>query len=179
MSRPSHATIVSYIALFVALGGTSYAAVAITGKQVKNSSLTGSDLKDASVTGRDVKNGSLRAKDFRAGELPAGRQGPQGPQGPVGPTGPTGPRALTKVVIRDGGSGSDQVFCKAGEVALGGGGSVSGFLSRSQPLPLIYQSEPDPPPEDLPSPNGWTIQGSQDPSAPASTHVRPWVICAS
>lgn len=176
MSRPSHATIVSYVALFVALGGTSYAAVTVTGKQVKNSSLTGSDLRDASVTGRDVKNGSLRANDFKAGELPAGRQGPQGPQGPVGPT---GPRALTRVVIRDGGPGSEQVLCKPGEVVLGGGGSVSGFLSRSQPLPLVYQSEPDPPPQALPTPTGWMVGGSQDPGAPASTHVRAWVICAS
>jgi hypothetical protein len=41
--RPGHATVVAYLALFIALGGSSYAAIKITGKQVKDSSLTGRD----------------------------------------------------------------------------------------------------------------------------------------
>lgn len=31
--RPGHATVVAYLALFVALGGSSYAAIQITGKK--------------------------------------------------------------------------------------------------------------------------------------------------
>ena len=58
-------------ALIVALGGTSYAAVSITSK----------DIKDNSVTTRDVKNRSLKAIDFRKGQLPRGRTGPAGPAG--------------------------------------------------------------------------------------------------
>ena len=87
------------IALFVALGGTSYAAVVVTGKQVKNSSLTGVDVKNESLTGADIKkltgkdvtDGSLAAADFGAGQLPAGPQGPAGPPGAKGETGATGP----------------------------------------------------------------------------------------
>src|SRR5206468_2752845 len=54
--RPSHATVVAYLALFVALGGSSYAAITVTGKNVKNSSLTGKDVKNNSLTGSDIKS---------------------------------------------------------------------------------------------------------------------------
>ena len=97
-SKLSYANLIATLALFVALGGSSYAAAhLITGKDVKNSSLTGKDLKNNSVTGKDVKgirsgdvaDGSLLGKDFRAGELPAGPKGDTGPAGPAGPAGAT------------------------------------------------------------------------------------------
>ena len=58
-SRPSVATVLSLIALFAALGGTSYAAATISGKQVKNGTLTGADIKNNSVGGADVKESKL------------------------------------------------------------------------------------------------------------------------
>jgi hypothetical protein len=69
MQRPSPALLVSALALVVALGGTGYAAVAITGKDVKNGSLTG----------KDVKNRSLKAEDFKTGELQPGPAGQDAP----------------------------------------------------------------------------------------------------
>jgi hypothetical protein len=90
--RPAHATLIAYLALFVALGGSSYAAVKITGKNVKDSSLTGRDVKDNSLTGRDVK--ALTAKDFAA-PLPSGPAGPQGTKGEKGDRGAAGPTAAT------------------------------------------------------------------------------------
>ena len=48
--RPRHATVVAYLALFVALGGSSYAAITVTGKNVKNGSLTGKDIENSSLT---------------------------------------------------------------------------------------------------------------------------------
>jgi hypothetical protein len=54
--RLSFANVISLIALFVALGGSSFAALTVTGKHVKNSSLTGKDVRNDSLTGRDVKN---------------------------------------------------------------------------------------------------------------------------
>lgn len=94
--------LVAYLALFVALGGTSYAALTVTGRMVKNSSLTGVDLRNESVTGadvrglttRDVRNSSLLPSDFEGGRLPegpAGEEGPPGPEGPEGAPGPAGP----------------------------------------------------------------------------------------
>jgi formylglycine-generating enzyme required for sulfatase activity len=86
--RPSHATVVAYLALFVALGGSSYAAIKVTSKNVVNNSLTGADVKNERLDTRDVKN--LRASDFRPGELPAGSQGPPGPKGDAGSQGERG-----------------------------------------------------------------------------------------
>jgi hypothetical protein len=79
------------IAVFVALGGTSYAALRITGKHVRDRSLTGRDLRTGSVTGRAIRDRSLTAKEI-AGGLPAGPRGATGPAGPRGATGPAGAR---------------------------------------------------------------------------------------
>jgi hypothetical protein len=86
--RPSHATVVAYLALFVALGGSSYAAaIKVTGKNVKDSSLTGKDIKNSSLTTSDVRNRSLLAKDFKRGQLPRGAAGAAGPAGAKGEAG--------------------------------------------------------------------------------------------
>jgi hypothetical protein len=76
---------VALLALFVALGGTSYAAVALP-----RGSVGKRQLRKNAVTGAKVKDGSLRSKDFRAGELPAGPQGIQGPAGMDGKDGKDG-----------------------------------------------------------------------------------------
>jgi hypothetical protein len=38
-------TVVAYLALFAALGGSAYAAVTVTGKDIKNGTVTGKDVK--------------------------------------------------------------------------------------------------------------------------------------
>ena len=89
--RLTFANAVSLMALFVALGGSSYAAITITSRNVQNDTLVSADLKDnAAVKSADVVNGSLLAGDFKAGQLPVGAQGPKGD---IGATGPQGPRA--------------------------------------------------------------------------------------
>ena len=80
------------------LGGSSYAAIKVTGKNVKDSSLTGKDLKNNSVTGADVKglgtgdvtDGALLGSDFKSGQLPAGAQGAKGDKGDAGTAGTAG-----------------------------------------------------------------------------------------
>jgi hypothetical protein len=89
--RLSYANIVATLALFVALGGSSYAALIITGASVKDGSLSTKDVKDNSITSLDIRNGSLLKKDFKAGQLPAGARGPAGPKGDTGAKGDTGP----------------------------------------------------------------------------------------
>ena len=76
--------VVGYIAIFVALGGTSYAAIA-----VPNNSVGNKQLKKDSVDSKKVKNKTLLKDDFK-GTLPAGPQGPQGVQGGEGPLGEKG-----------------------------------------------------------------------------------------
>ncbi|MFN8133312.1 MAG: hypothetical protein U0R70_17345 [Solirubrobacteraceae bacterium] len=50
---------VAYLALFVALGGSSYAAVNITSNQIKDRSLQGRDIKRESLTGAEIRESSL------------------------------------------------------------------------------------------------------------------------
>jgi hypothetical protein len=96
-ARLTYANVVATLALFVALGGSSYAALSVTGKNVKNSSLTGKDVKNNSLTGADVKsltsgdvaNGRLLAEDFAPGQLPRGEQGLKGDKGSTGDRGPS------------------------------------------------------------------------------------------
>ena len=102
----SPSLLIAALALFVALGGTSYAAKLITGAGIKNSSLTGADVKNSSLTTSDVKNGSLLKADFKAGQLSAGPQGspgavgPAGAPGAAGAPGPAGTAPPTKVIAR-------------------------------------------------------------------------------
>ena len=96
-ARLSYANVVATLALFVALGGSSYAAITITtrnvprnaltgadirnltGRDVRNNTLTGADVKR--LTTRDVANGRLLAEDFAPGQLPAGPKGDTGSPG--------------------------------------------------------------------------------------------------
>jgi hypothetical protein len=57
--RLSFANIVAVIALFLALGGTVYAAGKLNGKTIKRSSIPGNRLKGDSVTGAQVNEASL------------------------------------------------------------------------------------------------------------------------
>lgn len=84
-SHLSFANVISLLALFIALGGTSYAIL----KLPKNSVGARQIERDAVRSG-EVKDASLKAGDFRAGELPRGATGPSGPMGTTGPSGPAG-----------------------------------------------------------------------------------------
>ncbi len=80
LSRLSYANVVATVALFLALGGSSYAALVVTGRNVKNGSLTT----------RDIKDRSLLRKDFKSGQLPAGPRGAKGDTGAPGTPGAPG-----------------------------------------------------------------------------------------
>jgi hypothetical protein len=62
--RPSPALVISLIALFVALGGTSYAAYTLPANSVGTK-----QLKNAAVTGPKIKNGSVTASKINAAGL--------------------------------------------------------------------------------------------------------------
>ncbi|HYO96375.1 MAG TPA: hypothetical protein VER33_17780, partial [Polyangiaceae bacterium] len=137
-ARLTYANVMATTAVFIALGGTSYAALTITGKNVKNGSLSGADIRNSSITGSDVANGSLVTRDFKPGVLPAGPQGPPGPPGPKGAPAPAATVAgysgrATNVPV----GGYDMVISKdlpAGKYMLSasaeirGAGSPSGYM---------------------------------------------------
>jgi hypothetical protein len=70
-----YANVTATLALVLALGGTSYAAI---------------KLPANSVTTKTVKDRSLLSKDFKRGQLPAGKRGAAGPAGPQGVPGAAG-----------------------------------------------------------------------------------------
>jgi hypothetical protein len=82
--RPSPATTISIVALFVALGGTGYAALSLP-----HNSVGTAQLRHNAVTSSKVRNRSLKAVDFATGQLPAGTTGLQGPKGDKGEPGPS------------------------------------------------------------------------------------------
>jgi len=132
--RITSAHVLSATALFVALGGTGYAATQVTSSQVRDGSLTGRDVKNNSLTGRDVRNGSLRAADFGAGQLPAGQPGPAGARGAAGPRGAAGAQGPAGEVGAPGQNGVSHgiVEFKPGAVRVG---TVSSSVIHSVPLP--------------------------------------------
>src|SRR6266508_1237762 len=57
--RLTYANVVATMALFIALGGSSYAALSISGRDVRDGSLTGRDIKRNSLTGRQIREARL------------------------------------------------------------------------------------------------------------------------
>jgi len=90
---------VALLALFVALGGVSYAAVklpknSVGRSQIKKNAVSRAKLAPRSVDSSKILNGSLTQEDFAANQLlvgPAGAEGPRGARGETGGTGPEGP----------------------------------------------------------------------------------------
>jgi hypothetical protein len=92
-ARLTYANVIATLALFLALGGTSYAAL----KLPKNS-VGSKQLKANAVTTAKVKAGSLLTSDFRSSQRsrlrgPAGAKGDQGAPGPVTGNLPSGATA--------------------------------------------------------------------------------------
>lgn len=91
-----HGTAIAYLALFLALGGSAYAAVTVTGKNIKDGTVTGRDVKNRSLSTSELTPtalGSLKGQPGPAG--PQGSKGDRGEQGPAGPTGPGGQKGDT------------------------------------------------------------------------------------
>jgi hypothetical protein len=98
----TYANVMATIAVFVALGGASYAAVSLPAKSVGTK-----QIKNGAVTGLKVRDASLTPADF-GGTLPAGQpgsrglQGQKGEQGLQGNTGATGPDGVLQTLSFDG-----------------------------------------------------------------------------
>lgn len=78
---------VALLALFIALGGTSYglARNSIDSREIRDNDVRTRDLRNNDVRSRDVRDRSLLARDFARGQLPAGPQGATGQRGATGP----------------------------------------------------------------------------------------------
>jgi hypothetical protein len=197
---PKYANVTATLALFVALGGTSYAAATISSadvqngsltsadikneslksRDVDNASLTGSDLRNGSIKGADVDDASLAAADFKPGELPAGPQGPQGVQGPQGPAGATNVVARrTNALVPSGDTATAVVSCLPGERAVGGGAGITGAALTGDAAILVNEprEEDGSDPESGDVATKWAAVGVNATVIPQVLNVS--VLCAS
>ena len=129
--KPSPAMLVALLALFVALGGTSYAVVTLSKNSVKSKHIAKgavkrADIAKGAVNSAKVANGSLLGADFAAGQLPAGPKGDKGDKGDRGETGAVGISnhevVLLGGIVQPTETSKDFTLpCPAGKKVLGGG----------------------------------------------------------
>ena len=133
---------VACLALLIALGGTSVAAVtaiprnSVGTPQLRAQAVTGAKVKNGTIATADVRDGTLTAADFLAGQVPSGPQGPKGDPGPQGNTGPQGDPGAT------GERGPSGVVMGAG--AIGGGAtptSTTAFFGATAPATVSHPSQ--------------------------------------
>jgi hypothetical protein len=84
--RLTYANVMATIAVFIALGGSSYAALTL-----KRGSVKGKHIARNAITSPKVKDASLLSQDFAPGQLPRGERGEVGPKGDPGADGQPGP----------------------------------------------------------------------------------------
>ena len=140
--RPAFSNVVALMALFVALGGASYAAIkvpknSVGTRQIKNRAVTAAKLRKNSVNSAKVRNRLLRAVDFRKGQLPRGATGPLGPVGPPGATGlageigPTGLQGAIGLPGATGEAGPQGVTGEAGPQGVTGDAGPQGATGET------------------------------------------------
>ena len=153
MSRkPTHATVVAYLALFIALGGSAYAVTtgSIGTRELRNNDVRGKDLRNRTVHGRDVNQRSLAyAKPYIVSEF---RQS-------------FPPGAGREVVA----------LCKRGDVALSGGTDdvldrVTGSVSVARPVNSRGAAELSG------KPVGWKVTGATAPD-PSRNGLAAYAVC--
>lgn len=66
---PSPSMAVALLALFVALGGSSYAALKVSSRQIADNSVRSKDLRNNDVRSRDVRNNGLTGADVNEATL--------------------------------------------------------------------------------------------------------------
>lgn len=175
--RLTYANLMATVAVFIALGGSAYAAA-----HLKRNSVGTSALRKNAVTSAKVKDGSLLAGDFMAGQLPVGERGPQGAPG------------ATNVVVRYGQEakpkqaeeGESNARCLSGEAVTGGGFDFSNVEPESFEF-FVQADRPSseqeveghvsfPAPSDVSPATGWLVAMSNETTN--TFDFRAYVVCA-
>ncbi len=171
LRRPTPGLVVGCVALAVALGGTSVAAVVALPRgsvgtlQLKSSAVTTKKLAGNAVTSTKVRNGSLLASDFKAGQLPAGPTGPQGPPGTPGVNAVETVNATS--VTSSATSRATSMACPSGKHLIGGGARLNGSFTTV----AIQRSFPD-------NDNTWTAAAREMTPNAGSWSLTAFAICA-
>jgi hypothetical protein len=183
--RPSAAVAIASTALFISIGGSSYAGIrlgrdSVVSRNIRNGRVKRPDLARNVVGNAQVQNGSLLAADFKSGQLPAGPVGPQGPKGDPGHmTLAVRAATATRTATPTEPNVTVTAKCHPGEVATGGGahsfnGVLVGDAPTAEPLALFtnggvsfqgYQ------------PDAWSAAAGGSPGD--DIDVTAWVVCAA
>ena len=179
--RIQPALVISLIALFMALGGTGYAAVklpknSVGSKQIKKDAVTTTKVKNGSLTAGDLRKSSRLALKGQIGDRgPAGAAGATGAPGAKGDTGNRGPAGATNVTVATQTCGpapcsNATATCPSGSRATGGGGNAGGnqVLFQSQPIPSGSGA----------TPTGWLANGFA-PGGGSTGSVTAYAVCAA
>ena len=161
------------MALFIALGGTVYAAGKLSGSQIKPNSLPGNRIKPKTVTAKQVKPGSLTGAQIKAGSLTGAQiqagslTGTQINQATL--TGVTASKISSiQYTVSSVGLGAGAVSttanCPAGTNVVGGGATVS-----NDELAFVNDSGPNG------TRNGWGATGFGE----AGTSMTVTAICTA
>jgi hypothetical protein len=68
----TYSNVTATLALFLALGGTSYAVLRVSSDDVVNNSLRSADIRNETLRSRDVRDRGLHARDLRRNSLGSG-----------------------------------------------------------------------------------------------------------
>jgi hypothetical protein len=185
--RPSPAMVVALIALFVALGGSSYAALTINGKNIKNKSIAGKKLKNRTITQKKVKKNTLGGtviNESKLGQVPSAADADNAANAANAALaasvadGSIGAGALKTVRVRatqlniaDGTTNATTVQCAAGERVIGGGVRFVQFnpvAAATTPDLTIASSRPVSDGGDPQVPTGQTLTGWRGAAANAA-----------
>jgi hypothetical protein len=179
-SRLSYANVVASLALFIALGGASYAATqlprnSVGSAQLKAGAVANVDLAQNAVTGAKVKTGSLDGTDLKAASVGAAQLNVAGlPAVPAATTAATATVAtgLAKVSFKSatvtvpvGGNAPATATCDPGQVVVGGGATLENDNDQ-----FVNDTHPQ-------GTNAWTALAFNSGGAAAPRTMTVYAIC--
>jgi hypothetical protein len=145
--RLNYANVMATIALFIALGGTSFALTlprnSVGAAELKSDSVGRSEIRRGAVRSDEVRNRTIRLRDMSL----SARDALQGQTGPPGPPGPTFFATISSVGTRVRGNAT-------GSAAVGVNGAVVTFarsMANCVPVATLTSTpggpNPTPPPD--------------------------------
>ena len=165
------AMILSIAALLIALGVISVGGKEeITSSQIAPGAVGQEQIYDGSVTADKLQPQLISDLKGQVGATGAtGPRGPRGKRGAVGAAGITGISTIERSVVGTAASEVSTIAnCAAGEIAIGGGGTVSGAAGAV----AVTASEPT---ADF---SGWRAAAAQTAETKASWDLTVYAICA-
>lgn len=163
----SFSNVVACLALFIALGGTVYAAGKINGKQIKRSSLPGNRIKPKTIAPNRIKPKSLTGRQVKPSSLTGAQIDQKTLTGVSAAALASVQYEATTVTLSDGFKPTTATAnCPAGSYAIGGGATLSGngeaTVRDSGPSPLR---------------TGWTASGTSWWNSGTTMTVTVTAIC--